>query len=311
MAEIITIVSFPRFNILQQTELTSDVAEGATSLPIKNEQGFDTDHAILIGSPGADGSEITTPSSVSDEAIGVPALDQPHKSGTPIYSLRSNKARIYSAPNVDGTQPTTDTYTLLGTATHVADQKEVEYTDSAGGSDYWYLYTFYNDIPASPEETSKVLTDAVRGGGYGRYATVDEVRLEAGLKNNIWIKDSFIYSKLIMAESEVNASLVIAGYTLPITNIPENVKHANILLAAGYVLTTDYGADQLGTSKDGDGKIARARKILSKIESGKAPLLDEDGSKIATSASINGYPDDTAKDQTPSEARWFHTTDIF
>lgn len=311
MSEIITIQAFPPFNFLQETELTSDIVEGATSLPVKNESGFDTDHAILLGSPGAEGSEIVTPSNVADEDITVGATDQSHKAGTKVYMLRGNKARVYAASNVDGTQPTTDTYSLLGAVTLTGDVKEPEYEHVGGGSDYWYLYTFYNDIPGSPTETSKVLTDAIRGGGYGRYATVDEVRAEAGLSRNKWIKDAFVYEKLVMSESEVNGSLVLAGYSLPLDTVPANVKNATILLAAGYVLTTDYGPEHSGTNKDGEARIARARKILAGIESGKTPLVDAQGAQITTGAQMSGYPDDTAEDESPSEARIFSITDEF
>lgn len=311
MAEIISIVAFPQFNFMQETGLTTDVAEGATSLPIKNESGFDTDHVILIGSPGAEKSEIVTPSNVADGVITVPAIDHDHKAGTKVYMLRANKAKIYAAPNVDGSQPTTDTYVFLGTVMLKGDEKETEYLHEDGGSDYWYLYTFFNDIPTPDEETDKVLTDAIRGGGYGRYATAGEVKIEAGLTRNRWIKDALIYEKLVMAESEVNASIVLAGYTLPLDTIPGNIKHATILLAAGYVLTTDYGPGHSGLSKDGNAKIAQARAILAKIESGESPILDEEGGEVVTGTKMAGYPDDSAEDETPTEARIFSITDTF
>lgn len=312
MPEIISITSFLEFNILQTSQLTADVSIGGVTLNLINGNGFDTDHVILVGEPGAEGSEIVTPSDVTGKVVTVSALTQDHKKGRNVYVLRSNKARVYSAPNVDGTQPTTDgVYSLLGTVSHIGDKKEVEYTDDTNGDDYWYLYTFYNDVPTVAEETTKVLTDAVRGGGYGQYATVDEVRAEAGLNGNRWIKDSLIYEKLVSAESEVNASLVIGKYTLPLETIPANVKHATILLAAGYVLTVDYGAEHSGTNKDGEHKIAQAREILKSFEEGTGILLDATGSAIATGSRMGGYPDSNAADASPSEARVFSMTDTF
>ena len=311
MPEIISITSFLEFNILQRTESTADIVVGGTTVNIKNSNGFDTDHVILIGEPGAEGSEVRTPSGVSGKVVTIDALTQDHKTGVNVYLLRSNKARIYAAPNVDGTRPTTDTYVLLDAVTHIGDKKEIEYTHSSGGSDYWYLYTFFNDVPIVDEETSKVLADAIRGGGYGNYATTDEVRAEAGLNGNRWIKDSFIYDKLVYAESEVDTSLLIGKYTLPLSTIPGNVRHATILLAAGYLLTTDYGPEHSGTNKDGEHKIAMARKILAKFEAGQGRLVDETGAVISTGSAMNGYPDSTAETSSPSEARVFSMNDTF
>ncbi len=311
MSQIITVQAFSEFNLMSVTELTADIAAEVTSLPVKNDNEFDTDHVVLIGSPGAERSEIATPSAVANNAITVPATDQPHKAGTKVYKLRAEQARIYAAPNVDGIRPTTDTYSLLGAVTFSGDVKEPEYKHAAGGSSFWYLYTYLNTIPTVDEETDKVLTDAIRGGNEGRYATVDEVRIEAGLVGNKWIKSSFIYEQLISAEDEVNTSLLLGGYTLPLSPVNQQVKKANILLAAGYVLTTDYGPEHSGTNKDGEHKIKMARDILGKIESGEAPLADESGTAINRTNKVRGYPDDTAKDEVPSEARIFHISDKF
>ena len=313
MPEIITVEAFSEFNLIAESELTVDHASEVTTLTIKNDNGFDTDHIILIGSPGAERSEVATPSSVSGNSITVPETDQPHKAGTKVYSLRGDKANVYAAPNVDGTQPTTDTYVLLGAVTFTGDVKEPEFEHTAGGSDYWYLYTFLNTQPEPDDETSKVLADGVRGGGIegGLYATVDEVRKEAGLVGNKWIENSYIYEQLIAAQDEVNTSLLLGGYTLPLSPVNKQVKKANVLLAAGYVLTTDSGPEHSGTNKDGEHKIKMARDILAKIEKGEAPLADESGTAVNRTNKVRGYPDDTAEFQTPSEHRLFRITDRF
>lgn len=311
MTEIIRIDNFPKFIFLQETSLSADATEGASSISIVNEQGFDTSHPILIGRPGNDEAEIRTPSSVSDELIEIDALDHPHKAGTPVYSLRANKARIYRATNVDGNKPIATSYNLLDTVNLVGDLLFTEYSDASGGSGYWYLYTFVNDVASPEKETEKNASSAVRGGGYGRYVTVDEVRTEAGLNSNPWITDTIIYSKLIKAEAEINSLLASAGYSLPLSSVPENVKHANILLAAGYILTADYGSRHSGLSKDGENKISQAKEILNNIREGGSPLIDESGSRVATEAQIGGYPDDTAEDANPTEKRMFRITDVF
>jgi len=311
MPEIISIESFPPFNIIAQTELTADTAEGATSLPVLNEQGFDATHAILIGEPGSERSEIVTPSAVADESITVGACDNAHKEGEKVYLLRANKARVYRAANVDGSRPTsTASYSLLGSVTLRGDQLEQEYSDATGSSDYWYVYTFYNDIPGTPQETDIILIDAVRGGGYSNYTNVDAVRIEAGLVGNRFISDAQIHEQMVRAESEVSGSLIIGGYGLPLDTVPPQVQKATELLAAGYLLVVDYGPEYEGLNKDGEKKIKLAREILKGIEAG-GTLVGVDGGTIGSSDQVRGYPDDTAATNEPSEDFYFKSTDEY
>lgn len=311
MAQTLSIEQFPQFNFFEIGEITTAVAEGGTSLPVRNEDNFDTNHAILVGDPADENAEIRTPSNIADEDITIDALDHPHVKGTKIYSLRGNKVRVYRAPNVDGLQPTTDTYSLLDTVVIQADQLEIEYTDASGSSSFWYLFTFYNDIVGPAEETEKVLTDSIRGGNIGNFSDAEAVRREAGLQANKYISNAFIYKRLIEAESEVNASLILANYVLPISYVPAFLKNATELLAAGYVLTTDYGSEHEGTNKDGNAKIKQAREILMRIEKGELQLLDESLQPITQTRHIRGYPDDEAEGKTPSEARKFTMQDKF
>lgn len=295
MAEIISIDNFPDFNILDVTELTADVVAGATSLPIENEDGFDANHAILVGDPGSEGSEIIRPDSISDESIAYASgIDMAHKKGTRVYKLYADQFRVYRASNVDGTVPSVGSFSLLTTQSMEADQLETEYEDSSGSSSYWYLYTLYNDIPGTPEESDKDTTTALRGGGTNLYVAVEDVRETAGLTNNRWITDARIYRKLIQSQSEVNGALIKGGYTLPLDTVPEMVKNATELLAAGYVLST---GDWQSTSVDGEKKIEQARKLLMKIESGELQLVDETGAALASSTGVAGYPDNTTVDE--------------
>ena len=311
MAEIITIQAFTSFNFLQITELTADIIEGATSLPVKNESGFDTDHVILLDDAGVENAEIVTPSVVADEDITVAATDHPHKKGTKVYMLRANKARVYAASNVDGSRPTTDTYSLLGTVTLAGDELEPEYQHTGGGPDFWYLYTFYNDIPTSPVESAKVLTDAIRGGWLYHYVTVADVKAEAGLTNNENIPDGFVQDRRDDAESEVKGA-ISQRYTLPLSYVPPIVRNATKLIAAGWLLLSSYGIGEEGTNKEGTAKLKQGRALLKQIRSGEAALLNPDDTSVAEATSgLNGYPDDDSEDLTPSEGRKFTMTKEF
>lgn len=309
--EIISIENFPQANIAERSILTADALASQAVVNIENASGYSANDFVVVGILGQEHSELKKIQSIATLAVTLTAnLASKHYRNEPFTKIRGDKARIYRAANVDGTVPADGSFSLLETIDLQADQLYTEYVDPTGGSGYWYKFTFYNSH--STFESPLADSDAVRGGGYGLYASVEDVRVEAGLMNNQWITDQLIYSKLVQAQSEVNASLSIAGYSLPLTSVPELIRNATQLLAAGYILTIDYGPEHQGTNKDGQIKIKMARDILGKIEGGDTQLLDSvTNAALSQSAGVRGYPDDSAESATPTEAAMFKITDKF
>lgn len=304
MAQVLSVDNFPAFNIIAKLELSADVAEGATTLPVVNEAGASSDYALLIGEPGDERAEIALPSAVADESITVPAIDHAHVRGEHIYVLRGHKIRLYRAANVDGSQPSSDDdYSLVSTTTITADNLETEIIDSSGGAGYWYTYTFYNDHAVSPEETTLEPTDAVRGGSSsGYYTSVDDVRHEAGLDNADGVADAKIFSKLLAAQSEVKGVCASAGYTMPLQTssgteyVPEVIVQITLVLAAGHVLSVEYGEGTSDVEKEGAKKIKQARELLKQITKGELVLLDASNNPLARTGQVDGWPDETTAD---------------
>ncbi len=294
--ELITIENFPASNINEISNLTADALAAQKVIAIENPDSFIHNQYCLLGDLGKETTEVKKIDTATGKSITFTEnLVSNHYRNEPIRSIRANQVKIYKAPNVDGTVPSDATFVLLTTITLQGDQLNTTYVDTDGGDGYWYKYTFYNDV--SLEETPLGNVEATRGGNYGHYVTVDEVRQEAGLTNNRYIADELIFTKLIESESEVNASLVIGGYDLPLTEVPQDVKNATKLLAAGYILTIDYGPEFAGTNKDGEKKIKMARDILSGIETGDKPLVSSAGVDMsAANSGVSGYPDDSAPD---------------
>lgn len=312
MAEVLRPSNFDSINILERTELASDAAAGQKVANAVNAQGIVADDFYVIGNLGAELAELAQLDSKSTNALTAEAnYAQAHKKGDAITKLFGNKIRIYRAANVDGSIPADASFSLVATADIEVDQQFTEVTDSSGGSDYWYKKTYYNS--ASTSETLLSGSPAIRGGNYGAYATWEEVRQEAGLSNNKWIPETVYQEKLQMAQSEANASLRVGGYVLPLATIPKVVKNAVLLIAAGYVLLMEYGPEHTGTNKDGNQKLTQGRLLLKGIETRRDTLTDEEGDDLTTNTTdkLNGYPDDTAADNTPSEERFFKTTDRF
>lgn len=311
MADLLIIENFPASNIAEQSYLTADAAAGQAIINVENADTLAVDDYVLVGVKGSETGQILKILSITGlQVTFLTNLTSPHYRNEPIYKLRGNQAKIYRAANVDGSVPSDGSFSILSTITYQGDQVTTSYNDSTGGSGYWYKYTLYN----STSLVESPLADAVpiRGGNYGYYVTADDVREEAGFSSNPYITDQIVYDKLIKAQSEVNASLVIGGYTLPLTSIPEMVANATLLLAAGYLLTKEYGPEHTGTNKEGTLKIQQARDLLKKIENGSAGLVDPiTQTPVAQSGNIDGYPDSLAEGLTPSEGRIFSVTDVY
>jgi len=310
MAEVIRPTNFDAINILEKTELSADVAAAQKVANVLNAQGIVTNNFYVIGPLSAELSELAQLDTKTSNALtAVANYANTHKMGDAVTKLFGDKINIYRATNVDGSTPDDADFSLIGTIDIEVDQSYTEYTDATGGSGYWYKKTFYNSSNLS--ETTLVDSVAVRGGGYGNYATWEEVREEAGLTSNRYIPDSVYQEKLLSAQGEVNASLKIGGYTLPLTSVPHLIKNATILIAAGYVLLKEYGPENSGTNKEGNQKLTEGRKLLAKIEGGGSTLVDSQGGNIGRSSRLGGYPDDTAADKSPSEGNIFRITDKF
>jgi len=312
-SEIIQIENFPASNVKEVTKITADASAGQAIVVVENTDNIAVDDYVILGVVGGESAQLAQIDVISGLSITLDAnLNLKHFDNEPFTIIKANQAKIYRATNADGTVPADASFSsLVATVSLQADQLYTEVTDTTGGSGYWWKYIFYNSTAVSSTNLSEAL--GFRGAGYGLYANTVDVRAEAGLNNNKWVSDQTIYGKLVKAQSEVNASLLIGGYTLPLSSpYPEVVSHAVILLAAGYLLTMDYGPEHNGTNKDGTLKIKQARDILAKLESGDTPLIDGAGGVSVTQTSkVRGYPDETAENATPSEARMFSITDRY
>lgn len=296
MSVTLKIENFGAANIKETTQLGSSSAASQAVATVLNSQNFVTDDFFIVGNLGAEQSELRKVSSVSGSNITATAnFTYPHNKYVPVTKLLGDKIRVYRASNVDGSIPADTSFSLLATLDIDADQPDTLYVDSSGSDAYWYKFTYYNSV--SSGETGKEESIAVRGGASGNYCSVEEIRGEAGLKNNRWISDSDVDTKRIEAQAEIDAALQ-GIYSVPFTP-PINAQITNItkLLAAGFVLLKDYGPLNNGSSKDGQKKVDEARAILARIKTKELVLTDSDGGSLAIvgAAGFSGWPNnDTA-----------------
>ncbi len=224
----------------------------------------------------------------------VGTLVRAHSAGARVTFLRGNQHKIYrAAKNASGTIPDDSEFSLLagGTIDIDYDQAHTDFQDSTGGSDYWYKATQYNTVTSA--ETSLAEAKAVRGGGFGHYASIDAIRSEAGFTQNPYITDAMIAARRDDAESEINGELV-GMYTIPFeAPVPPVITNITRLLAAGWLLAAEYGPVSSGTNKDAKDKLAQGRDLLEKIKKREIVLTDEAGSPTNISDGISGWPNNS------------------
>lgn len=300
MSQTLTIPNYAQRNILESTELSSDAVSGQAALTVANNQNFAANNHVVIGTLGGDYLEkILVLSVAGTTTITATAnLSRTHTKYAPVKKLYGNKIRIYRSANVNGSAPADGDFAELATIDIDFDQAQSSYTDNNGSSDYWYKFTYYNSVADS--ETPLSDSNAVRGGGYGNYASLESIRKEAGLQGNSYITDELIDEKRQAAQALINSTLA-GRYVVPFES-PINPLIAEItrVLAAGYVLTKEYGNTSSSTYKEGKDKIdsvtnADKTGTLDRIDSGSLTLVGATGVSVAATGGGNvaGWPNDT------------------
>lgn len=302
MAELLRLMNFSPFNIVEQSRLSEDAAAGQDELTPENADQLSDGAYVVIGEPGTEQAEIGQIDDVTDGVVSLTAvMSFAHKRFEPVVKLRGNQIRVYRAANVDGTAPASASFSLIATVTIQADQQYTEYVDADGGSGYWYRQTLYD----GSSETEIDDSVPVRGGDYGHYATIDSVRIEAGFTNNAYVTDQQISDRRDDAEAQVNSALYSAGYPLPLaTPYPTLLTNITKLFAAGYLLLQEYGEKDEGTNKEGKAKLKLAQDMLDKIVNGTMLLIGADGTPVSKESQRLGltmWPDASTEDTDPSE----------
>jgi hypothetical protein len=296
MSQTLKINNFSSLNIKERTELDADAAAAATSLSVKNNQDFAANDIVYVGRLGSDTGEKVVASGISNATtIGVSALARPHNRFDDVHSLFGNKIKVYRAANVDGTAPSDASFSSIATIDIDYDQPSTSYTDSSGGSDYWYKFTFYNSTAST--ETTLPDSTAARGASYGLYCSVDDVKQKAGLQNNKYLPDSLVDQKRQAAKAYIDAELT-GLYTVPFT-VPINplIREVAQLLAAGYLLTSEFGASSASTRAQGEEFIKNGLDILTRINNKELKLTGVTGavSTVPDAGGFNAWPNgDTA-----------------
>lgn len=295
MSATLQLDNFGDQNVYEVSQLEADSAVDDTDFTIENPQNFAANNYLFLGRRGSEGAELFSISSLASNVITASSgALRAHSRFDEALHLFGNKIKLYRAPNVDGNQPSDDDFTAVtsGTIDIDTDQLYTEYVDADGSSDYWYKYTYYN--PVNDVETPLEDSSSERGGSIGIYASLFEIREEAGISNNRYISNSRVNDARKAAQEEVHSKL--SGiYTLPFeTPVNSMINRIVKLLAAGFLLTSTYGVVNALSTNNGDNKTKEARDLLQKLSTKELVLNDVTGTDTSlpgTGRSFGGWPD--------------------
>lgn len=295
-ASLLILPNFSPVNIVETTRLNADANASQATITLENADNFATGDFLAIQA-GDEQGEVRRIQSIAGQTITLTAsLTFKHLRYAAVIKFFGDKLKLYRAANNDGSIPSDTSFTHYTSAAPVSpttipgDQFETDVTDPFGGTDYWYKYTFLNSVTSAESDLS--LSEATRGGDFGHYVTLDEIRREAGFTNNSYITDDDISDARESAEAEIDGILGISGYTLPLSADVPILRIIAKLLAAGYLLGQEYGAGAEGTNKEALGKKKEARDMLTGIRTNTIVLVDSTGLPLSQGDGPGGLPDD-------------------
>ena len=303
------ILNAPTENIVfsEKTYSNADETAGQTVLSVENPLGFSADDYVVLDIVGSEIAELLQVSTTSTNSITLAvATVIAHAKDAPIQVIRFNQRKFYRSSTETGT------YTHLsseGSPVNIqVDQPEgTEFEDSSGVSTSWYKATYYNSTTQTETSTDDAV--ATKAGDAEHYTSIYKIKVEAGFQNNDYIGSDLV--DRYRTESEAQAEGAIIGlYSLPFSSTPKIFQHIITLLAAGSLLSKEYGLEaDVEVSKTGQRKIERAEELLEKIRKGELRLVGEDGTEITSKSGVMASCSNVYDENIADKGEMFNVSD--
>jgi hypothetical protein len=151
----------PETDELEKTYVSSYLASGNNSLPVKNNDRFVAGRRILLGRMGDERSELATADTINSNKIqiGLSANTKfAHNQDDPVYLLDYDQVNFYRKDDIDATP------VLMFTTDIDVDNAEnvTRWDDTTSLTSHYYTTTFSNSVTG--DETD--FADPVKAGGY-------------------------------------------------------------------------------------------------------------------------------------------------
>lgn len=302
MSASLQLDNFASANIEETSRLAVDVNTSTTAFTVENAAGFLVDRIMVFGQLGGETTEKRRVTNITNNTLTIQsAFLTAHSKLEPVTQLFGDQIQVYRAPNVNGSVPADGAFVALGTPVDIqVDQLQTPFTDNTGGSGYWYKIAYRHSV--SGAETDLSLSIAVRGGSYGNYVSIAEIRKFAGLDGNSYISDAEIATARMQAQSEINGALSLR-YAIPFEEpLPPVIALLTKELAAGILMARDFGMSGDDTSKDAGRRLSDVRKRIKELATGEVAIMDQYSAPIASRSVLSYWPNDTTADLSEDSA---------
>ena len=290
-------ITNPDLSKQETTKLTAAAVAGTdVVLAVENNQGFVANDLVVIQSAGREKCEKEKIKEIAtgNSSITVSTLKFSHLEDEEIRKTPYDQVVLYFSATKEGT------YAAVGTWVDINFDDLATYINhDAGTSDTWYKAGFKNSVSG----LESALSVAFQITADVHYCTINEVLEEAGMIGNRYIAPERVLRLRAEAESEVKGSIG-SRYALPLASVPEIVRDATKLIAAGKLLWQEYGTDADGTVNDGLAKIKAGRSILKSIREGDIILLNTSDAELTQTGDqgVSGWPDETTAEASDEDA---------
>lgn len=239
------------------TYFAADAAPSATSITVKNTQGFSVNDFIVLGKIGYENAEIVRITAVSSpSSFSVTSTKFPHTVDQPITLIKFDKVRIYkSTTGISGT------YNLLSTVDIDIDSDITFFEADAQTSDY-FKFRYYNSYSLTEGDWS----DAVSGTGftfYSKRTLIDRTLSLFGDTKREFVSDDEVADFL-------NEFLGFAQTELSVATKRFMLKYYDINLSSSYTkydLPTDFLMEKAVKVSTDNGKTFPYSCSLKSIDS--------------------------------------------
>ncbi len=291
----------------EKTMFSSDEAAGQTVLSVTNPQGFAANKHVILDVIGSEKAELLKVSSTSTNTITLTtATVIAHDKDAPIQLIRYDQRKFYRS--------TTETGTFAHLSAEgspinieVDNPEGTMLEDSTGTSTSWYKSTYFNTVTQSESALADAI--AVKAGDADHYTSIYKIKVESGFQNNAYIGSDLVDRYRTEAEAQAEGA-VIGLYSLPFSSTPKIFQHIVTLLAAGLLLSKEYGLESdVEVSKTGQRKIERAEELLEKIRDSKIRLVGEDGSEVDQRSGVMASSNNTYDEDIEDTGEMFNLSD--
>ncbi|GAA1099895.1 hypothetical protein GCM10009648_44190 [Tsukamurella spumae] len=269
MAYNVQLESFQEFMIKERSSLRDEVAAEAQTIELVTGQNIQAGDTIYIGTTKLEGCERAVVATVDDETTVnlVEPLIRAHEGHSAVTAVHGDTIRVFRSTSKGGP------FSQLAERAIDPDQISTWYRDPDGSESFWYRYTYVNQAGSYESEASV----PVQGSSYGNYASLREIREEAGFLNAVNLGDTLVAQCRLNAQNELNAAFRgVLSVAIPFAPVPPIIHTLTVQLAAALLLQATYP----GSSALWKDRLSDVRVKIKAIQNGDSSITDENGNDV-------------------------------